>query len=51
MNIKSKNFELTIDWKTVLAFAGVVIIDVLSRRDQLKSLKLNIGNKSLSLNQ
>ena len=51
MKIEIGKFNLTIDWKAIAVVTGAIFFDVLSKRGQLKTLNIDIGNQRLSLNQ
>lgn len=54
MEIKYKNFNLNIDWKSIVGvcatIGGLILLNTLSEREQLKSFKLDLEHKTFALN-
>ena len=51
MKIEIGKFNLTIDWKVIAVVITGIVVDVLSKRGQLNTLNIDVGNRRLSLNQ
>lgn len=51
MKIQIRNFSITIEWKAIAVVIGAIVVDGLSKREQLKSLNIDMGNQRISLNQ
>lgn len=51
MKIEIGKNSITIDWKTITAITGAIVINFLSKREQLKNLNIDLKNKTVSLNQ
>lgn len=50
MEFKFKDINLKIDWKALVAFGGLALLNKLSNRGQLKSFEIDVNKKYLSLN-
>ena len=50
MELYFKDINFKIDWKVLVAFGGLALLNKLSNRGQLKSFELDINKKCLSLN-
>lgn len=54
MEINCRNFNFKLDWKSIVgvctAISGFSLLNKLSKRGQLKFVKVDLENKKLSLN-
>lgn len=50
MKIEMGKFNLTIGWKAIAVITTSIIVNALSKREQLNALNIDLGNKILSLN-
>ncbi len=54
MEINCNNTYIKIDWQSIvgacISISSFILLNALSKRGQLKSVNINLHNKSLSLN-